>query len=94
MNEIGSPFPDRFLNLSEAMPYMTSLGYNNTEQVRYAIRKNLYRVGIEATDTRMPDAARPTYRINPRLCQLRLLALPLKRATPHKRGRPSKSNAA
>jgi|GEM_PF-6056198 hypothetical protein len=79
--------PDSYLDLTEAMPHMASLGYNNQEQVRYAIRKNLFRLGIEVSDTSMPGAARPTYRINPVKCRERLLESPAKRSL-HKRGRP------
>lgn len=79
--------PSSYLDLTEAMPHMTQLGYSNTEQVRYAIRKNLFRVGIEVSDVSMPGSARPTYRINPAKCEARLLESPAKRSI-HKRGRP------
>lgn len=86
--------PNQFLDITDALPYMVRLGYHNAEQVRYAIRKKLYREGIDYVDAKMPDAARSTYRINPARCAEQFVKPPHKRVSPHKRGRPSKSGVA
>ncbi|MBD2771200.1 hypothetical protein [Iningainema tapete] len=82
--------PNSFLGISDAMPFMVQLGYGNVEHIRYAIRKNFFRLGIEVIDARMPQSNRPTYRVNPHLCSLRLHESPAKRNT-RKRGRPPKA---
>lgn len=83
--------PDNFLDIAGAMPYLEKLGYSNTEQVRYAIRKKLYRQGIDWVDVRSPGAARPTYRVNPAKCAEQFVKPVHKRVSPHRRGRPPKS---
>ena len=64
--------PNSYLDLTESMPHMEKLGYNNQEQVRYAIRKNLFRVGIEVSDvvadqlvTVITQSAPSTVRVEP-----------------------------
>ncbi len=86
--------PDKFLDITDAMPHMEVLGYANAEQVRYAIRKNLYRQGIDYVDARMPGSSRPTYRVNPAKCAEQFIKPAHKRVTPHRRGRPPKYQVA
>lgn len=79
--------PDVYLGISEAMPYLSLCGYKNADQIRYAIRKNLFRESFEYFDAAVPGSARSTYRINPAKVQARLLESPAKRSV-HRRGRP------
>ncbi|BAZ39379.1 hypothetical protein NIES4101_53320 [Calothrix sp. NIES-4101] len=86
--------PNKFLDISDAMPFMESLGYKNAEQVRYAIRKNFYRQEIDFVDCRLPGSSRPTYRINPAKCAEQFIKPAYKRISPHGRGRPPKLRVA
>lgn len=79
--------PNQYLYISDATTHMAALGYNNVEAVRYGIRRNLFRVGVEVVDARSPGSIRPTYKINPHLCGLRLKESPARR-NPRGKGRP------
>lgn len=87
--------PNKFLDITDALPHLDAIGYRNAEQVRYAIRNNFYRSGIDYIDARMPGSARATYRVNPAKMSEQFIKPAAQRVSPHRRGRPkTKSTVA